>query len=65
VTLRNADNANPTIVKHGLPCSRDECIAGGINELDEFENRATSDLFTEVVRTPDKDLYFLESHLHG
>jgi starvation-inducible DNA-binding protein len=36
-----------------------------INESDELEDRATSDLFTEVVRTADKDLYFLESHLHG
>src|SRR5512146_2879308 len=38
---------------------------GAINESDELEDRATSDLFTEVVRTADKDLYFLESHLHS
>jgi starvation-inducible DNA-binding protein len=38
---------------------------GAISESDELEDRATSDLFTEVVRTADKDLYFLESHLHG
>jgi starvation-inducible DNA-binding protein len=38
---------------------------GAISESDELEDRATSDLFTEVVRTADKDLYSLESHLHG
>ncbi len=38
---------------------------GAINESEELEDRATSDLFTEVVRTADKDLYFLESHLHS
>src|SRR5579872_3039242 len=38
---------------------------GAISESDELEDRATSDLFTEVVRTADKDLYFLESHLHS
>jgi len=49
----------------GSHCGRGECIGGAINESDELEDRATSDLFTEIVRTADKDLYFLESHLHG
>jgi starvation-inducible DNA-binding protein len=34
-----------------------------IEQTDDLEDRATSDLFTEIVRTADSDLYFLESHL--
>ena len=34
-----------------------------IERADDLGDKATSDLFTEVVRTADKDLYFLESHL--
>lgn len=34
-----------------------------IEETDELGDKATSDLFTELVRTADKDLYFLEAHL--
>lgn len=36
-----------------------------IDETDELGDRATSDLFTQIVRQLDKDLYFLESHLQA
>jgi starvation-inducible DNA-binding protein len=36
-----------------------------IDQTDELEDKGTSDLFTEIVRTLDKDLYFLESHLQA
>lgn len=34
-----------------------------IDETDELGDKATADLFTELVRAMDKDLYFLEAHL--
>lgn len=34
-----------------------------IDRSDDLGDKGTSDLFTEIVRTADKDLYFLESHL--
>jgi starvation-inducible DNA-binding protein len=34
-----------------------------INRCDELGDVASSDLFTEIVRQLDKDLYFLESHI--
>jgi starvation-inducible DNA-binding protein len=36
-----------------------------IDQTDDLEDKGTSDLFTEIVRTLDKDLYFLESHLQA
>jgi starvation-inducible DNA-binding protein len=36
-----------------------------IDRTDELEDMGTADLFTEIVRTLDKDLYFLESHLQA
>ena len=36
-----------------------------IEQTDDLEDRATSDLFTEIVRTSDSDLYFLEAHLQA
>jgi starvation-inducible DNA-binding protein len=36
-----------------------------IDVTDELEDKGTADLFTEIVRTLDKDLYFLESHLQA
>jgi len=36
-----------------------------IDQADELDDKGTSDLFTEIVRTLDKDLYFLESHLQA
>lgn len=36
-----------------------------IEQTDDLEDRATSDLFTEIVRAADSDLYFLESHLQA
>ena len=36
-----------------------------IDQTDDLEDRATSDIFTEIVRTADSDLYFLESHLQA
>jgi starvation-inducible DNA-binding protein len=34
-----------------------------IDRSDELGDKGTSDLFTEIVRAADKDLYFLEAHL--
>jgi starvation-inducible DNA-binding protein len=34
-----------------------------IDKADELEDQGTSDLFTQLVREMDKDLYFLESHI--
>ena len=34
-----------------------------IDQCDELEDQASADLFTEIVRQLDKDLYFLESHI--
>jgi starvation-inducible DNA-binding protein len=34
-----------------------------IDQCDELDDQASADLFTEIVRQLDKDLYFLESHI--
>jgi starvation-inducible DNA-binding protein len=34
-----------------------------IDECDDLGDKATADVFTEIVRQADKDLYFLESHI--
>jgi starvation-inducible DNA-binding protein len=34
-----------------------------IDNTDELEDKGTADLFTELVRQADQDLYFLESHI--
>jgi starvation-inducible DNA-binding protein len=34
-----------------------------IDETDGLGDKGTADLFTEIVRQADKDLYFLESHI--
>jgi starvation-inducible DNA-binding protein len=36
-----------------------------IDQTDQLDDRGTSDLFTEIVRTMDKDIYFLEAHLQA
>ena len=36
-----------------------------IDQADKLGDKATSDLFTEVTRGADKDLWFLEAHLQG
>ena len=38
-------------------------VRKAIDQAEDLEDKGTSDLFTEIVRTADKDLYFLESHL--
>ncbi|MCU1311756.1 MAG: starvation/stationary phase protection protein Dps [Candidatus Angelobacter sp.] len=38
---------------------------GTIDETDELGDKATADVFTEIVRQADKDLYFLESHIQA
>jgi len=40
-------------------------VREAIDQADELEDQGTADLFTEIVRTLDKDLYFLESHLQA
>ena len=37
----------------------------GIDRASELGDQGTADLFTEVVRDADKDLWFLEAHLQG
>jgi len=36
-----------------------------INRSTELGDQGTADLFTEIVRAADKDLWFLEAHLQG
>jgi starvation-inducible DNA-binding protein len=36
-----------------------------IDRCDSLEDQATADVFTEIVRAGDKDIYFLQSHLQG
>jgi starvation-inducible DNA-binding protein len=36
-----------------------------IDQTDDLDDRGTSDLFTEIVREMDKDIYFLEAHLQA
>ncbi|MDQ3694498.1 MAG: DNA starvation/stationary phase protection protein Dps [Chloroflexota bacterium] len=36
-----------------------------IDTADEHQDMTTADLFTEISRTIDKDLWFLEAHLQG
>jgi len=36
-----------------------------INRATELGDQGTADLFTEIVRAADKDLWFLEAHLQG
>ncbi len=36
-----------------------------IDQSDALGEKATADLFTEIVRQADKDLWFLEAHLQG
>lgn len=38
-------------------------IRAAIDDADDLEDKGTADLFTEIVRQADEDLYFLESHL--
>ncbi len=38
-------------------------IRKAIDESDDMGDKGTADLFTEIVRQADQDLYFLESHL--
>ena len=36
-----------------------------IDESDKLGDKATADIFTEIVRQTDKDLWFIEAHLQG
>jgi starvation-inducible DNA-binding protein len=36
-----------------------------IDQADKLGDKATSDIFTEIVRATDKDLWFLEAHLQA
>ena len=36
-----------------------------IKQCASLGDDATSDVFTEIVRAADKDIYFLQSHLQG
>lgn len=40
-------------------------VRGAIDQADELEDKDTADIFTEVSRQLDKDLWFLEAHLQG
>jgi starvation-inducible DNA-binding protein len=37
----------------------------GIDEAGKLDDQATADVFTEIVRQADKDLWFLEAHLQS
>jgi starvation-inducible DNA-binding protein len=36
-----------------------------IDQADKLGDKATSDIFTEIVRATDKDLWFIEAHIQG
>ena len=36
-----------------------------IDQADEHHDKSTADLFTEISRTADKQLWFLESHVQA
>ena len=40
-------------------------VREAIDQADELDDKGTSDLFTEIVREMDKDIYFLEAHLQA
>jgi starvation-inducible DNA-binding protein len=40
-------------------------VRQAIDESDELGDQGTADLYTEVIRTVDKRLWFLEAHLQG
>jgi starvation-inducible DNA-binding protein len=40
-------------------------VRAGIDETDELDDKATSDLLTQITRDLDQSLYFLESHLQA
>ena len=39
-----------------------ETIRRGIDQADEIGDKDTADIFTEISRTVDKDLWFVEAH---
>ena len=39
-------------------------VRAAIDAADEANDKDTADLFTNISRTVDKDLWFVESHLH-
>jgi starvation-inducible DNA-binding protein len=40
-------------------------VRAAIDQSDELGDKSTADLFTEISRQADKDLWFLEAHLQG
>jgi starvation-inducible DNA-binding protein len=42
-----------------------KAIREAIDQADELEDKDTADIFTELSRQTDKDLWFLEAHLQG
>jgi len=42
-----------------------ETIRKAINQADEVGDKGTADLFTEISRDVDKDLWFLEAHVQS
>ena len=42
-----------------------ETIRKAINQADEVGDKGTADLFTEISRSVDKDLWFLEAHVQS
>ena len=40
-------------------------VRKAIDTTDDLEDKSTADVFTEVSRQVDKDLWFLEAHLQG
>jgi len=51
-------------LSHSLAYFGEE-IRKGIDQADEVHDKDTADIFTEISRSVDKDLWFVEAHAHG
>jgi len=60
-----ADGADHVIALAERLAQYGKHVRGGIARADELGDADTADIYTEVSRTIDKRLWFLEAHLHG
>jgi starvation-inducible DNA-binding protein len=58
------DGADHTERVSGALAAYAAAVRAAIDTADKAGDKATADLFTEIVRGADKDLWFVEAHLH-